>query len=129
MGKKIDTLNGRISLCFNKILGAYNNTFICIITLYYKIIITFSFFRWDPDFQKNKNLSPVWCGLVSHLSSGWCGLVDWASACKRKGWWFDSKSGHMPGLCARSPVRGVREAKDSCFCPFLSLFFPLSKNK
>ena len=29
---------------------------------------------------------------------GWCGSVDWALACRLKGCWLDSRSGHMPGL-------------------------------
>ena len=41
------------------------------------------------------------------VEPGWCGSVDWVLACKLKGRWFDSQSGHMPGLWARSPVRGV----------------------
>ena len=32
---------------------------------------------------------------------GWCSSVDGALACKPKGCWFDSQSGHMPGLGAR----------------------------
>ena len=44
------------------------------------------------------------------LSPGWCGSVDWVPACEPKGYRFDSQSGHMPGLWARSPVGGAREA-------------------
>ena len=36
-----------------------------------------------------------------------CGSVDRAVACEAKGHWFDSQSGHMPGLQARSTVGGV----------------------
>ena len=44
--------------------------------------------------------------------------------------WFDSQSGHVPGLPARSPVGGVWEATNRCFSPSLSPFLPLSlKNK
>ena len=46
---------------------------------------------------------------------GWCGSVDWAPACKAKGRCFDSQSGHMPGLWARSLVGGVWEATNECF--------------
>ena len=35
---------------------------------------------------------------------GWCGSVDSVPACKPAGHQFDSQSGHMPGLQARSPV-------------------------
>ena len=49
----------------------------------------------------------------------WCGSVDWVPACKSKGCWFDSQSGHMPGLQARSPVGGAQEATtDWCISPF-----------
>ena len=57
-------------------------------------------------------------------SPGWCGSVDRAPACELKGHWFDSQSGHMPGLRARSPVGGVREATID-----VSHFFPVSENK
>ena len=29
---------------------------------------------------------------------GWCGLGGWVLACEPKGRWFDSQSGHKPGL-------------------------------
>ena len=63
------------------------------------------------------------------LSPGWCGLVDWVSACEPNSHWFDSQSGHMPGLWARSLVRGTREATHIDVS--LPLFHPspLSKNK
>ena len=41
---------------------------------------------------------------------GWRGSVDWAPAWEPKGLWFDSQSGHMPGLQARSPVGDTGEA-------------------
>ena len=41
---------------------------------------------------------------------GWCSSVDGVRACEPKGRWFDSPSGHTPGLQARSPVGGAREA-------------------
>ena len=69
-------------------------------------------------------------------SPGWCSSVDWASVCKPKGRWFNSQSGHMPGLWARSPVRGMWEATNQCIShtlKFSSLSFSLppllSKNK
>ena len=40
----------------------------------------------------------------------WCGSVDWALACEPKGHRFDSQSGHMPGLQAKSPVGDGQEA-------------------
>ena len=61
------------------------------------------------------------------LSSGWCGSVDWMPVCKPKGHQFNSQSGHMPGLQARSPVGGAWEATtDWCFSPSLSLSLTLS---
>ena len=33
------------------------------------------------------------------------GSVGWGLSCKVKGRWFDSWSGHTPGLWAQSPVR------------------------
>ena len=59
------------------------------------------------------------------ISPGWCGSVDWAAACKPKGQWFDSCSGHMPGLQARSLHE--RQPIDVSFthqCFSLSLFLP-----
>ena len=58
---------------------------------------------------------------------GWCGSVDWMAACKLKGHQFNSWSGHMPGLWARFPVGGIREATIHCSFSFsLSPSFPLS---
>ena len=39
-------------------------------------------------------------------------VAQWieCQAYKPKGRWFDSQSGHMPGLQARSPVGGAQEA-------------------
>ena len=49
-----------------------------------------------------------------------CGSVDWVLACKSKGQWFDSWSGHMPGLQSRSPVGGAQETTTHwCFSPSL----------
>ena len=65
-----------------------------------------------------------------------CGSVGWALSHELKGCWFDSQSGHMPGLWTRSLVGGVREEVYQCFSHtliFLSLSFfllpPLSKSK
>ena len=69
-------------------------------------------------------------------SSDQCGVVGWVLSHKAKGRWFDSQSGHMPGLWARSPfgahTRGKRQIKflshiDVSFS--FSLPSPLSKNK
>ena len=53
----------------------------------------------------------------------WCGSVDWAQVCQLKGHRFNSQSGHMPGLQARSPVRGMWEATNQCI--FHELIFPI----
>ena len=67
--------------------------------------------------------------LFLFFHSGWCGSVDWVLDCKAKGCQFCSQSGHMPGLKARSPVRGVwRATTHWCFPPSLSPFL-LSDNK
>ena len=61
---------------------------------------------------------------------GWCGSVDWTLSCETKGCWFDSQSGHMPGLQSRSPVEGTEEATTHwCFPSPFSLPSPSSKNK
>ena len=61
------------------------------------------------------------------MGFGWCGSVDWVLACEPKGYWFDSQSGHMPGLQARFPTQGMREATTHwCFPPSLSPSPPLS---
>ena len=39
-----------------------------------------------------------------------CGSVGWVLSHKLKGLWSDSRSGHMPGLWAKSPGGGVRGA-------------------
>ena len=59
---------------------------------------------------------------------GWCGSVDSMPACEPKGHWFNSWSGQVPGLQARSPLGGVWEETShsiSHISMFLSLFFSL----
>ena len=52
----------------------------------------------------------------------WCGSVGWASCCKLKCYRFNSWSGYMPGLWARSLVGGMKkEATDYCF-PHTEMF-------
>ena len=64
--------------------------------------------------QEHKARDPIYdfCFKFKNgkFSSGWCGSVDWALACEPKSRQFNSQSGHMPGLRARSPGGGVREA-------------------
>ena len=66
--------------------------------------------------------------LKLQVHPGWCGSVDWVPASLwTKGCQFNSQSGHMPGLQARTPVRGTWEATTHCcFSPSLSPSFPLS---
>ena len=88
------------------------------------------------SFQHNYYLGCTMATKNLEICSDWCGSVGWASSGKLKSHWFDSWSGHMPGLLTRSPAGGVQEAADRCFPPtlmFLSFSFslpsPLSKNK
>ena len=68
--------------------------------------------RWGEDSHLSTRLTSTFLQYKSYFkkrkSPGWCGSVDWVSACEPKNLWFDSQSGHMPGLWARSPV-GTRE--------------------
>ena len=65
--------------------------------------------------------------LKKKNSPGWCGSVDWVPACELGCCQFDSQSGHMPGLLARSLVGGMREATTHwCFSPSLSPSLPPS---
>ena len=63
--------------------------------------------------------------LKSGIDPGWYTSVDWVPVCEPKGYWFDSQSGHMPGLRARSPVGGTWEVTTHwCFSPSLSHSLP-----
>ena len=53
-------------------------------------------------------------------SPNWCGSVWWALSCQ-----FDSCSGHMPWLRARSPFGGMWEATDR-FLLYIDVSLPLS---
>ena len=64
------------------------------------------------------------------FSPGWCGSVDILPACKPKGRWFNSQSGHTPGLQARSSVQGSRGNHTLVFLSLSpSLPFSLKINK
>ena len=54
---------------------------------------------------------------------GWCGSVGWALDYELKGCWFNSQSGHMPGLWARSWFGGGQEATDGWFSCTLLFFY------
>ena len=61
------------------------------------------------------------------MGPGWCRLVDWVLACEPKGHWFDSQSGHLCGLRARSPVEaGERQLHTDVFF-FVFCFFNINK--
>ena len=71
------------------------------------------------------------CNIINnfHCCPGWRSSVDRVLACEHRGHWFDSQSGHMPGLRARSPVGGMRKATDWCISHtlmFLALFLSFS---
>ena len=61
------------------------------------------------------------------LGPGCGNLVDWVLACKPKGLWFDSQSGHMPELQTGCPVGGAQKTTTHWgFSRALSPPFPLS---
>ena len=65
----------------------------------------------------------------SNNGPGWCGSVDWALACKPRGCWFESQSGHMPGLQAlRVSKRQLIHVSLAhwCFSPVLRLFLKVN---
>ena len=63
---------------------------------------------------------------INRRSLGWCGSVDWAWASEPKCHHFNSQSGHMSALRARSPVGGAREANTYwCFSSSLYSSLPL----
>ena len=71
---------------------------------------------------------PVSCLTGLHIHSSYlkalialAGVAQWTEC--QKGHQFDSHSGHVPGLQARSP-QGVREKQ-----PHVDVSLPLSKNK
>ena len=45
-----------------------------------------------------------------NMCPGWCGSGNGEPAFEPKGPWFNSQSGNMPGLLARSPMGGTQEA-------------------
>ena len=62
---------------------------------------------------------------IDTFPPGGCGSVGWASFCKAKGHQFDSRSGHIPGLCVKLILlRGVCNAHAGVHCSFLCVFIP-----
>ena len=95
-------------------------SYIVVLTEIYTIVKIY----WS-EHLKLVNLCKVYLNKERALP-GWCGSVDWALACKPKGCWFGSQSGHMPGLQARSPVGDAWETTTHwCFSPSLSPSLPL----
>ena len=69
--------------------------------------------------------------LEKSLQPGCCSSVNWVLACRLKGHQFESHSGYMCGLWARSPAGGMREVTYQSFShilKFLSLLSPLKVN-
>ena len=60
----------------------------------------------------------------TRISPGWCGSADWVPACEPKGGWFDSQSGHMPGLQARSLVGGRLRGNPSMYLSHIDVSPP-----
>ena len=56
---------------------------------------------------------------------GLCGSVGWASFCKLQGCWFNSRSGHMPGLQVSSPVGVCEGGNQSMFLSHVIVSLPL----
>ena len=61
------------------------------------------------------------------FNPGWCCSVDWVPAWQLEGCRFNSQSGHMPGLQARSPFGGVQEATHLYFS-YASMFLSPSRS-
>ena len=77
-----------------------------------------------------QKLNVYWEMLKRKKGPGCRGSVDWAPAWEPKGLSFNSQSGHMPGLQARSPVGDKQKATTHwCFSSSLSPSIFLSKNK
>ena len=55
----------------------------------------------------------------------WYGSIGWALSCKAKGHWFNSLSGHMPGMQVHAWSGCIQEATDHCF-PLISMFLSLT---
>ena len=100
--------------------------------IYFKWIIVWlcSYFKNNHQVQLRNQPLHSKVNVIILIIPNWCGSVDWVPACEPKGCWFDSQSGHMPELQARSLVEGTR---GNHTLMFLSLSFslpsPVSKNK
>ena len=59
---------------------------------------------WAPPKQPILKVRQLVRFKRAEAHPGWCGSMGWALPCKLRGPQFDSWSGHMPGLQARSQV-------------------------
>ena len=93
--------------------------------------------QWTPEYKTIYQISCIKGIMLYILKSelyppDQCGSVGWVSFHKAKGWGLISGQGTCLG-CGPGPQLGrVWEATDQCFSfvsMFLSLSFPLSKNK
>ena len=82
------------------------------------LLYHFSFRGSSEDCEAAPTELLHYCSDKRKLCPGWCGSVDWVPACEPNSGRFDSQSGHMPGLQARSPVGGMQETTTHwCFSP------------
>ena len=73
------------------------------ILLSYKYsVASVSFFQKASIYLLNSLVSLL---KTSYVVPGWGGSVDWGPTCGSKRCQFNSRSGHMPGFQARSPVK------------------------
>ena len=76
-------------------------------------VYVFNVWAQDNSFssaaQRRQKAGQPWKVRLSFRHEGelrpdWCGPVGWAASHKVRGRWFDSQSGHVPGLWVRCPV-------------------------
>ena len=67
------------------------------------------FGAWDDGPTNWATLARAVCGFKKLINTcpGWRGSVDWVLAYEPESRWFDSQSGHMPGLRMPGPQLGV----------------------
>ena len=96
--------------------------------IYFKWIIVWlcSYFKNNHQVQLRNQPLHSKVNVIILIIPNWCGSVDWVPACEPKGCWFDSQSGHMPGLRARFPSMGEckRQPHIDISVPLFLLPFP-----
>ena len=103
--------------------------------IYFKWIIVWlcSYFKNNHQVQLRNQPLHSKVNVIILIIPNWCGSVDWVPACEPKGCWFDSQSGLMPGLQARSLVVGDTWESTTqwhfslCLSPSLALFLKINK--